>query len=181
MGRRAMDWWFYAYTTILDDGLQSIMGRAAAHCIDDKAFLGKSQRWLAEKAGTSVRSLERHEPTLAKLELLVRGDRGYRLPLFFAYDRQNGGATRQIDRQNGGPLTLPYSEGLKSGKGITRAREDLENRELQEFTTAFCTMCDPQHEFRVEESYFDLAPRRFACPEFVVKRKVRSKNGMAVS
>ena len=121
MGVRAIEWWFYKYATSLDSPLQAIMSRAVAHCLDDEALLRKSRVWLAEKAGTSTRSMERHEPTLKDLGLLVRGDDGYRLPLFFEFDRQNGG-----------PLTLPYSEGLKPGK---------------EIHTHTCVICTLPHEW----------------------------------
>lgn len=106
MGRRAIEW-FYRQVHGLDLTLNGILGTASWSCIDDEALLKKTRPWLAEECGTSIRTLERHEPTLAKLELLVRTEEGhYRLPSFWKFDRQNGGPPRQIVRQfvrqNGG-------------------------------------------------------------------------------
>lgn len=84
----------------------AILWRVAWSCLDDTGFLPRSNAWLAEKCGMSERSLERHLPQLAKLNLVIRGDNGFRLPRFVGEFRQIGGgdrqSVRQTVRQNGG-------------------------------------------------------------------------------
>lgn len=93
-----------------------IMQRAAWSCLDETAFLDQPKQWLGGKCGISLRSMERHLPQLAKLEQLVQGDGGFRLPRFLAHHRQIGGrqeTDRQFVRQIGGA----YKEGFQSDWG----------------------------------------------------------------
>jgi hypothetical protein len=165
MGFRAVQW-LMKQVSGLDAAQLAIMSRAAFHCLDDDAFLKRSQHWLAKHSGMCVRNFRRHERKLEKLELLVRGDDGYRLPQFWAFEHSGQDVRSKADKLSA-PLTLPYLEGLNTGK-YSRAREETENSgTLKPFVHAVCRMCDPPHEFRVQDSYFDTEPRRFACPQFV--------------
>lgn len=98
MGFHAAQW--MAQQSGLSIAQQAILWRASWSSDDETGWLAKSEAWLGEKCGLSRRSLERHLPQLAKLELLVRGDRGFRLPRYLAEYRQIGGSDRQFVRQN---------------------------------------------------------------------------------
>ena len=63
-----------------------IMSRASWSCRDDTAFLDRPKEWLALKCAVKPRSLERHLPQLAKLELLVWNGSGFRLPRFYEFN-----------------------------------------------------------------------------------------------
>jgi hypothetical protein len=80
------------------------MSRASWSCRYETAFLDRPKEWLALKCAVKPRSLERHLPQLAKLELLVWNGSGFRLPRFYEFNRQIGGEVRQ----NGGA----YKEGM---------------------------------------------------------------------
>ncbi len=83
------------------------MWEATYSCDDYTALLPFGIGWLIEKTEMGQRTLERHLPRLARIELLVAGDGGFRLPQFYMHHRQNGGSVRQNVRQNGGA----YKEG----------------------------------------------------------------------
>jgi hypothetical protein len=71
------------------------MSRASWSCLDETAFLDRPKEWLQLKCAVKPRSLERHLPQLAKLELLVWTGSGFRLPRFYDFNRQIGGPARQ--------------------------------------------------------------------------------------
>jgi DNA-binding transcriptional ArsR family regulator len=79
----------------LDATKRGILWAAAPYVIDETGWLPRPVFWLAKHSGLSKRTLERHLPPLAKLEYLVRGDEGFRLPAYLR-DRQIGGGVRQI-------------------------------------------------------------------------------------
>jgi hypothetical protein len=160
-----------------------IMQRAAWSCLDETGFLDRPKQWLGDKCGISLRSMERHLPQLAKLEQLVQGDSGFRLPRFLAYHRQIGGAdlqfVRQFVRQIGGaykegfPLIpfespLPPASGGKLSRAERRRIEALgvERSPLHEFVVAWCEVCLVPHEWPVREPYVDTAVREMACPDW---------------
>lgn len=66
----------------LDSTQRLILWAAAWSCIDTTGWLACGRGWIAETCGLSARSLDRHLPQLAKLQLLVPGDAGFRLSAF---------------------------------------------------------------------------------------------------
>jgi len=96
---------------------QAIMWRASWSCQDDTGWLPRSNAWLAERCALSERSLERHLPQLRKLEFLVKGDGGFRLPRFVADHRQIGGKNRQFVRQNVRQIGGAQEEGFSGNIG----------------------------------------------------------------
>jgi len=96
MGFRAAQWWRNERPKGLETAQICIMWESCYSCLDDTAFLERERAWLMEKCNLSLRSLERHLPQLAKLQLLVAGDGGFRLPLFYEYTRQFGGVTANL-------------------------------------------------------------------------------------
>lgn len=176
MGERASKYWRHARPRGLSYALIGIMSDACYSCIDNDAMLYcNGIGWFMEKATVGQRTLERHITRLAGLNLLVRGEQGFRLPLFYEWDRQNGGAARQNvrqnDRQNGGSPTPPNTEGnsldyleIKGGEPTPRSFKHKpgksENREkhaalwtaLVDFMTsdlpmpAWCEQGTPEYE-----------------------------------
>ena len=82
MGFKAAQWAFSQRN--LTSAQLLILQRTAWSCRDADGFLPQSRGWLAERCALSVRSLERHLPQLEKLNLVVWGDSGFRLPQFLA-------------------------------------------------------------------------------------------------
>jgi hypothetical protein len=80
---------------VLDSTQRHILTTAAISCIDATGWLAWERFDLAEGCAVAERSLERHLPKLAKLEYLVRGDKGFRLARYLR-DRQNGGIRPQF-------------------------------------------------------------------------------------
>ena len=70
---------------------------------------------------------------LAKIDLLVRSESGYRLSRFFAYER-----TRQNVRQNGGQNGGAYKEGiLEPGLKPGKEEQPVQSREDEEIQKAY--------------------------------------------
>jgi len=147
-----------------------IMQRDAWSCFDDTAFLKPPgvrdvKWWLGSKCDLKPRSMERHLPQLARLDLLVWGDGGFRLPRFYQFHRQNGGPDRAKLAANlsakmaarkesiwiiGNTLPTPLSGG-KLSRRQRRRREalGLDRDELHEFTVARCEVCLVHHDWEV--------------------------------
>lgn len=80
---------------VLDSTQRLILTTAAVSCIDATGWLAWERSDIAEECDVAERSLERHLPKLAKLEYLVRGEKGFRLARYLR-DRQNGGIRPQF-------------------------------------------------------------------------------------
>src|SRR2546428_865797 len=88
MGIAAAQWFRQYRPRNLVTAQICIMWEACWSCLDDTAFLHQSKSWLETKCALSRRSLERHLPQLAKIELLREGYGGFRLPAFWVHHRQ---------------------------------------------------------------------------------------------
>lgn len=180
MGFYAMRWWRWERQGGLVTAQICIMWEACYSCLDTTAWLGRPEiedpkSWLGDKTRLSLRSLERHLPQLAKLELLVPGEGGFRLPRFYEFHRQNGGRDRQIDRQfvrqNGGALKEGLFEIVKDSPP-TPSRARGKPSELHTFTVARCEVCLVAHDWEVREPYIDTSVRLLACPDW--RQKLRA-------
>lgn len=193
MGFRALQWWRQRRPRGLDTTQICMMWEACYSCLDDTAHLDASVPWFMEKCGMGERSVKRHLPRLATLELLVRGDQGFRLPLFFAYECQFGpsagcqvGANLAQERKEpkerimrkedleGTPLP-PLQGGIlrnRDQRKRDRVRANFDTSPgLQPFRILWCELCPVPHEWRLEEPGYRDAVEDVACPEWREKLK----------
>jgi hypothetical protein len=187
MGFYAAQWCFMYLPDGLATGQICIMQRASWSCLDDTAFLDRDKAWLAKKCGMGFRTLERHLARLGygKLELLVWGDGGFRLPRFYEFHRQIGGRVRQFDRQNDrqnggaykeGFLGIPKERNPPTPLNRERDRErDREPSHLHTFAVARCEICLVHHDWEVREPYADTSVRILACPDWRTKLRAAAE------
>lgn len=166
---------FWAVTVRgLRSGPMWVLTRASLSCMDETGFLAWSWAKLANECRITVRSLESQAKLLAELELLVRGDAGFRVVGWlrsenfsenFSEKKESTKERKEFCLNQDEIPPAPLAGGSKQNRVPRRDRgrvQPVERIELQKFTTARCEFCDESHDWDTEP-YMAPAQTKVAC------------------
>lgn len=160
--------------TGLKHGPLWVLTRAALSCDDETGLLKWSISQLAAACRMTTRSLEKHLPLLAKLDLLRRADVGFRVVGWVLTGMsekvsENFSVIPRMSTENFSENFSEKKERTKERKELYRNTGESRAREDREYKTAWCRICLEPHEWVVGESYIAPQMKYWACPAAVAQ------------